>query len=275
MWAAEPRMPARWMLSGWAIGLLTVATIGGAIMAIWSHPFHEPTTPVVTPGAGSDVSLPRPDDEPFAVVRKRMVDEQLRSRDIINPRVLQAMGRVQREQFIPREMWSQAYADFPLPIGLGQTISQPYIVALMTQLARPTAESRALEVGVGSGYQAAILAELCKEVYGIEILPSLADSARERLESLGYKNVTIRCSDGYWGWAEQAPFDVILVAAAPDHVPQSLVEQLAPGGRMVLPVGRGFQDLLLIRKRHDGSVDRQSVAPVQFVPMTGEAEHSR
>lgn len=275
MSATEPRTSVRGTVGGLAVGLLSIAIIGGAIMAFWSHRHHESITPAVSPGSGSQVPLPLPTDEPFAVVRKRMVDEQLRSRDIINSRVLHAMSRVPREQFVPREMWGQAYADFPLPIGLNQTISQPYIVALMTQLARPTLDSRALEVGVGSGYQAAILAELCKEVYGIEILPSLADSARERLESLGYKNVTIRCGDGYWGWAEQAPFDVILVAAAPDHVPQALVDQLAPGGRMVLPVGRGFQDLLLIRKRNDGSIDRQNVAPVQFVPMTGEAEHSR
>ena len=275
MSATEPRTPAWSMVSGLAVGLLAVAAIGGAIMAFWSYLFHESIAPAIPPDAGPEVSLPRQEDDPFAVARRRMVDEQLRGRDIVSPRVLQAMGRVAREQFVAREMGSHAYADFPLPIGLGQTISQPYIVALMTQLARPTPESRVLEVGVGSGYQAAILAELCKEVYGIEILPSLADGARERLNSLGYRNVTIRCGDGYRGWPEQAPFDVILVAAAPDHVPQPLVEQLAPGGRMILPVGHGFQELLLIRKRHDGSIDRQSLAPVQFVPMTGEAEQSR
>jgi protein-L-isoaspartate(D-aspartate) O-methyltransferase len=201
-----------------------------------------------------------------------MVDEQLRSRDITDPRVLEAMGQVARERFAPPEMESQAYDDYPLPIGLGQTISQPYVVALMTQLAQPTAASRALEVGVGSGYQAAILANLCKEVYGIEILQPLADGARARLAALGYKNVTVRCGDGYRGWPEHAPFDVILVTAAPDHVPQPLLEQLAPGGRLVIPVGRGLQDLLVIEKRPDGSLDRRSVAPVQFVPMTGEAE---
>ena len=173
---------------------------------------------------------------------------------------------------MPAELQSRAYDDHPLPIGHGQTISQPYIVALMTQLARPTAESRALEVGVGSGYQTAILAELCKEVYGIEILRPLADDARRAAGRLGYKNVTIRCGDGYQGWPEHAPFDVILVAAAPDHVPQPLLEQLAPGGRLVIPVGRDFQELMLIEKRPDGTLHRRSVAPVQFVPMTGEAE---
>ena len=159
-----------------------------------------------------------------------------------------------------------------MPIGLDQTISQPYIVALMTQLVRPAAESRALEVGVGSGYQTAILAELCREVYGVEILESLASAACERLASLGYRNVGIRCGDGYQGWAEHAPFDVIIVGAAPDHVPRPLLDQLAPGGRMVIPVGRRSQELLLIEKRGDGSLLQTPVVPVQFVPMTGEAE---
>ena len=198
----------------------------------------------------------------------------MRRRDIRDPNVLKVMGRVARDRFVPASERGRAYEDYPLPIGLGQTISQPYIVALMTQLAQPTADSRALEVGAGSGYQTAVLAELCKEVYGIEILRPLADRASKRLAAMGYKNVTIRCGDGYQGWPEHAPFDVILVTAAPDHVPQPLVDQLAPGGRLVIPVGRGFQQLLLIEKRPDGSIARQSVAPVQFVPMTGEAERA-
>jgi protein-L-isoaspartate(D-aspartate) O-methyltransferase len=170
-------------------------------------------------------------------------------------------------------MRKQAYKDYPLPIGLGQTISQPYIVALMTQLVRPTPRSRALEIGVGSGYQMAILAELCHEVYGIEIVNVLALDADKRLAGLGYKNVAIRCGDGYEGWSEHAPFDVIIVSAAPDHVPQPLIDQLAVGGRLVIPVGRYSQDLVLIEKRPDGSLHRTSIAPVQFVPMTGEAEN--
>lgn len=274
MWAATRRTPAWQIVNGLAVSAVAIAAISGAIMAFWSQLLHESIEPAIPSGTTSHVSRPSPEEERFAVARQHMVEEQLRTRDIVSSKVLGAMGRVPREKFVPREMWGQAYADFPLPIGLGQTISQPYIVALMTQLARPSPESRALEVGVGSGYQAAVLAELCKDVYGIEILPSLAESANERLHSLGYHNITVRCGDGYWGWPEQGPFDIILVAAAPDHVPQPLIDQLAPGGRMILPVGHGFQELLLIRKRHDGTVDRQNVAPVQFVPMTGQAEHA-
>ena len=166
----------------------------------------------------------------------------------------------------------QAYQDHPLSIGYGQTISQPYIVALMTQLARPTAESRALDVGVGSGYQAAILAEMCHQVYGIEILEPLANDARKLLAALGYQNIEIRCGDAYGGWPDGAPFDVILSVAAPAEVPRPLVEQLASGGRLVIPVGRYSQELLLIEKRPDGTIARTAVAPVQFVPMTGAAE---
>jgi protein-L-isoaspartate(D-aspartate) O-methyltransferase len=201
-----------------------------------------------------------------------MVDEQLRSRDITDARVLEVMGRVERERFVPPNLRSQAYQDHPLPIGLEQTISQPYIVALMTQLARPTPQSRALDVGVGSGYQAAILAELCQHVYGIEILEPLANDARELLSALGYTNVEIRCGDAYEGWPDRAPFELILVGAAPVHVPQSLIEQLAPGGRLLIPVGRHSQELLLIEKQPDGTSTRASVAPVQFVPMTGAAD---
>ena len=204
--------------------------------------------------------------------RYRMVEEQLRGRDIVNPRVLEVMGRTPRECFVPLFTRRHAYEDRPLPIGRDQTISQPYIVALMTQLARPAPDDRALEVGVGSGYQAAVLAGLCKQVYGVEILDPLATAARQRLAALGCMNVTVRCGDGYQGWPEQAPFNVILVSAAPDHVPQPLVDQLAPGGRLVIPVGSYSQELVLIERRPDGSIHRSSVAPVQFVPMTGEAD---
>lgn len=272
MAATKPPTPVRWIATGATIVLLAAAAIGGTIMAFWSNLFHGSVDSTLPPGARQESPVPRQEDDPFAAARRRMIDEQLRGRDIADPNVLDAMGRVARERFAPTEMQSQAYDDHPLPIGLGQTISQPYVVALMTQLARPAPQDRALEVGVGSGYQTAILAELCKEVYGIEILRSLANDARERLAVLGYGNVTIRCGDGYRGWPEHAPFNVILVTAAPDRVPQPLLEQLAPGGRLVIPVGHGVQKLLLIEKRSDGSLDRRSVAPVQFVPMTGEAE---
>ena len=201
-----------------------------------------------------------------------MVERQLRGRDITDTKVLDVMARVPRHRFVAPEQADEAYADYPLPIGHGQTISQPYIVALMTQLARPKAESRALDIGTGSGYQAAVLAELCKEVYSIEIVEPLADQARKRLAELGYKNITVRAGDGYRGWPEKAPFDVIVVAAAPDHVPQPLVDQLARGGRLVIPVGDYPQELLVLEKQADGSVRRQTTIPVAFVPMTGEAQ---
>ena len=204
-----------------------------------------------------------------------MVAEQLADRDITDPRVLEVMGQVARERFVPEELRGHAYEDHPLPIGQDQTISQPYIVALMVQLARPSGEDRALEVGVGSGYEAAILAGLCKQVYGVEILDELADAARQRLAALGCANVAVRRGDGYQGWPEQAPFDVILVSAAPDHVPPPLIDQLAPAGRLLIPVGGHNQQLLLIEKELDGGVRRAGVCPVQFVPMTGEASTTR
>jgi protein-L-isoaspartate(D-aspartate) O-methyltransferase len=247
-------------VGGTAIGLRLHAPQGGSSALQKAPPPQDP--------------LQRPSDEEsrFVEARRRMVEEQLRGRDITDPKVLKVMGRVARQRFVPKDVQHLAYADQALPIDQHQTISQPYIVALMTQTARPTSQSRALEIGTGSGYQAAVLAEVCKEVYSIEILKPLADSARERLTALGYKNVTIRHGDGYQGWREHAPFDVILVTAAPDHVPQALVEQLAVGGRMVIPIGCYFQELLLLEKRQDGTVCRKAIAPVMFVPMTGEAQ---
>lgn len=216
------------------------------------------------------------EDAPFADARRRMVEKDLRDRDIKDKRVLEVMGRVPRHKFVPEGLQRAAYADRPLPIGHDQTISQPYIVALMTQLVQPTPKSRALDIGTGSGYQAAVLAGLCKEVYSVEIVKPLAEAAKKRLAKLGYKNVTVRHGDGYRGWPKHAPFDVIIVAAAADHVPQPLIDQLAPGGRLVIPVGRRFQEeLILIERRKDGSVHRKSVIPVAFVPMTGEAEKKR
>ena len=213
--------------------------------------------------------------DPFAAARKAMVDEQLASRDIKDAKILEVMGRVPRHRFVPENLQHEAYADRPLPIGHEQTISQPYIVALTTQLAAPKPESWALDIGTGSGYQAAVLAELCQEVYSIEIVEPLADDARRRLAELGYKNVTVRAGDGYRGWPEKAPFDVIVVAAAPEHVPQPLIEQLAPGGRLVIPVGGLFQELLLIEKKQDGTIEQKTAVPVRFVPMTGEAQSRR
>jgi protein-L-isoaspartate(D-aspartate) O-methyltransferase len=249
--------------------LLAIVAVGGATMIIWSN--------VVQNHFGSAAPLEEGRDDPsdessaaqFAAERRLMVEQQLRSRDIDDRRVLEVMGRVARERFMPQGGRKHAYEDRPVPIGLGQTISQPYIVALMTQLARPKPTDRALDVGVGSGYQTAVLAELCQHVYGIEILEPLATAATRRLDELGYKNVTVRCGDGSQGWAEHAPFDIILVAAAPERVPQPLLDQLAPGGRLIIPVGEYYQDLLLIEKRLDGTFRHKNVIPVRFVPMTG------
>ncbi len=186
-------------------------------------------------------------------------------------RVMQAMARVPRHEFVPGPLRNHAYENRPLPIGHGQTISQPYIVALMSDLADVDADEKVLEVGTGSGYQAAILAELVREVYSIEIIEPLAEQARERLARLGYANVTTRLGDGYYGWQEHAPFDAILVTAAANHVPPSLIAQLRAGGRLVIPVGARFltQQLLLVEKNADGSLRTRQILPVRFVPLTG------
>ena len=187
-------------------------------------------------------------------------------------KVLSALNEVRRHEFVPRNARDEAYANHPLPIGHGQTISQPYIVALMSDLARPGPDVRVLEIGTGSGYQAAILAELVAEVYSIEIVPELAAEAGERLRRLDYSNVHTRLGDGYYGWEAAAPFDAIVVTAAASHVPPPLVEQLKPGGRMVIPVGGRFQvqQLMLVEKQADGSLLSRQVLPVRFVPLTGE-----
>jgi protein-L-isoaspartate(D-aspartate) O-methyltransferase len=209
----------------------------------------------------------------YAREREWMVEWQLRGRDITDQRVLDAMRKVPRHKFMPESMRGLAYMDKPLPIGEGQTISQPYIVALMTQLAEPTTQSRALDIGTGSGYQAAVLAELVDHVYSIEILKPLANAARERLASLGYGDVEVRCGDGYRGWPEHAPFGIIIVAAAPEHVPRPLIDQLSAGGRLIIPIGECSQYLTVVEKKRDGSIDTTYVAPVAFVPMTGEARN--
>jgi protein-L-isoaspartate(D-aspartate) O-methyltransferase len=203
--------------------------------------------------------------------RERMVAEQLAARGIHDERVLAAMRRVQRHRFVPAGEERHAYEDRPLPIGHGQTISQPYIVGFMSQALELDGSERVLDVGTGSGYQAAVLGELAREVWSIEIVAALAEGASERLRALGCTNVHVRAGDGYLGWPEHAPFDAILVAAAPDHVPQALVDQLAPGGCLILPVGTSEQDLVLLRRTEAGIV-REEVLPVRFVPMTGLAE---
>jgi protein-L-isoaspartate(D-aspartate) O-methyltransferase len=210
-----------------------------------------------------------PNQDGFADLRERMVAEQIASRDVREARVLAAMRDVPRHLFVPPDLQLQAYDDRPLPIGYNQTISQPYIVALMTQLARPGTGDRALEVGTGSGYQAAVLSRLVSHVHTIEIVEPLARDAEQRLKKAGYTNVTVRAGDGYAGWPEVAPFDIIMVTAAPDHVPAPLLAQLKPGGRLVVPVGpvTAIQELQLIEKDNEGRPRTTRIAPVRFVPL--------
>lgn len=191
---------------------------------------------------------------------------------VFDQRVMQAIAKVPRHEFVPEDQLSNAYLNQPLPIGYGQTISQPYIVALMTDLIETKPDYKVLEIGTGSAYQAAILAELVAEVYSIEIIAPLAEAAAERLTTLGYENITSRTGDGYFGWQEHAPFDAIIVTAASSHVPPPLIEQLKPGGRMVIPVGSRFmtQQLLFVEKAADSTLSTRQVMPVRFVPLTGK-----
>ena len=209
--------------------------------------------------------------DPFKRPREEMVDTQIKARGIKDPLILKAMSKVERHLFVSKNLWGSAYNDYPLPIGHEQTISQPYIVALMTELLELTGKEKVLEVGTGSGYQAAILAEIVQEVFTIEIVEDLALTAKERLNRLGYTNIHVKAGDGYQGWPDEAPFDAMIVTAAPDHIPEPLIDQLKTNGLMVLPIGSHFQDLYRIRKTRKGIV-KERIAPVRFVPMTGEAE---
>jgi protein-L-isoaspartate(D-aspartate) O-methyltransferase len=227
------------------------------------------------PSRCSGAPEPNLQQDPFDAARREMVSEQIAARGIKDPNVLRALRQVPRHLFVPVDEQRHAYEDRPLTIGYGQTISQPYIVALMTELTRPKPTDRALEVGTGSGYQAAVLSRLVAKLFTIELLKPLADDAARRLQNLGYPNVAVRNGDGYAGWPEEAPFDIILVTAAPDHVPPPLVAQLKPGGRMVIPVGHVLdaQELLLIEKDTSGKTRTEHVIPVRFVPLRrGEEE---
>jgi protein-L-isoaspartate(D-aspartate) O-methyltransferase len=221
--------------------------------------------------ASAMCTAPRADgDDQWEAARKRMVAEQLRARDVRDPRVLAAMERVPRHLLVPDDVRAEAYEDHPLPIGHGQTISQPYIVGFMTQALDVRPDHRVLEIGTGSGYQAAVLGELAREVYTIEIVEPLAASARVALERLEYRNVHVRAGNGYLGWPEKAPFDRIIVTAAPEEVPPALVEQLAVGGIMAIPVGGGMLQELRILRRTERGMDLLDTLPVRFVPMTGK-----
>jgi protein-L-isoaspartate(D-aspartate) O-methyltransferase len=206
-------------------------------------------------------------DPEYARARERMVRDQIEARGVREPRVLEAMRRVPRHLFVPEAVRSRAYEDYPLPIGHNQTISQPFIVAWMTEALQVTPRSRVLEIGTGSGYQAAVLAEIVAEVYTIEIVAPLAESARRAFEAAGYRNVHAKQGDGYVGWPEHAPFDAVIVTAAPEQVPQPLIDQLRVGGRLVVPVGgRGIQQMTVITKGPAG-VTREERMPVRFVPL--------
>jgi len=213
----------------------------------------------------------------FARERHRMVLEQLvvPGRDVGDPRVLDVMEEVPRHEFVPLEIRDRSYEDGPLPIGYDQTISQPFIVAFMTEHIRPALGDRVLEVGTGSGYQAAVLAKLVREVFTIEIIEPLAERAASDLHRLGYTNVNVRAGDGYEGWPEEAPFDAILVTCAPDHVPAPLVEQLKEGGRMMIPVGPPENATLYRLEKRSGQLEQTAIIPVRFVPMTGRAKSAR
>ena len=211
----------------------------------------------------------------FAAQRQRMVEQQLKPRGIKDERVLAAMAKVPREEFIPVDTRADAYEDGPLPIGYGQTISQPYIVAFMTEQLRSKPSDRVLEIGSGSGYQAAMLAELVADVYTVEIVEPLAKGAEATLQRLGYKNVHVRVADGYKGWPEEAPFDAIIVTCAPENVPQPLVEQLKEGGRMVIPVGERFAQQLYLLEKKNGQMKESVTLPVRFVPMLREGKEQK
>jgi protein-L-isoaspartate(D-aspartate) O-methyltransferase len=207
----------------------------------------------------------------FAGERQKMVEEQLKSRGIRDERVLAAMAKVPREEFVPENLRGQSYSDNALPIGHDQTISQPFIVAFMTEQLRPKPTDRVLEVGTGSGYQTAVLAELVKDVYTIEILEPLGKDASARLARLGYNNAHVKVGDGYQGWPDVAPFDAIMVSCAPDKVPQPLTQQLKENGRMIIPVGAGLDQQLYLLEKKNGQLAQTAILPVRFVSMTGQA----
>jgi protein-L-isoaspartate(D-aspartate) O-methyltransferase len=228
---------------------------------------------VASPTALSAAPAPRAtaQEDKYTEERERMVSFQIEMRGINDREVLRAVRAVARHEFVPEEYLDQAYEDHPLPIGYGQTISQPYIVAVMTELLELETDQKVLEIGTGSGYQAAILAEITNEVYTVEIIPELADSATERLSRLGYENIQTLNADGYFGWEEHAPYDAIIVTAAPDHVPQPLIGQLKEGGRLVIPVGPiGFVQTLWLVTKEGGEPQFHNMGGVRFVPLTGE-----
>ncbi len=215
-------------------------------------------------------------EDPYPQKRHAMIENDIKGRGIKDKKVIEVMGRVPRHLFVDRSLRDKAYGDYPLPIGEGQTISQPYVVALMTEALKLRPTDRVLEIGTGSGYQAAVLAEIVKEVYTIEIRKSIADKAAQRLKDLGYRNVKVKYADGYSGWQEYAPFDAIIITASVNHIPPPLIKQLKESGRLILPLGSTvyYQTLTLVTKKRD-NLGVEQMGPVAFVPMTGEAEKKR
>jgi protein-L-isoaspartate(D-aspartate) O-methyltransferase len=211
--------------------------------------------------------------DPFKEARARMIAKDLKGRDISDQRVLSAMEKVKRHLFVSKDLWNVAYNDYPLSIEEGQTISQPYIVALMTQWLRLKPTDKVLEIGTGSGYQAAVLAELVDKVYSIEIKKGLAEKSSARLKELGYHNIKVKQGDGYFGWPEYAPFDAVIVTCAPDNIPPPLTKQLKEGGRLIIPVGKtSLYQTLTLATKVKGKLQIEHISGVRFVPMTGEAE---
>ncbi len=261
------RQPHGWGAAAPTTGLCCIVRSGPSLLVVLLFGLVGPQTPSNPPAdAGTN--------DAFAAARGRMVRDQLaaRGRDITNARVLAAMGRVPRHEFTPERCRAQAYEDGALPLGYGQTISQPYVVAFMTEQLEPKPGDRVLEIGTGSGYQAAVLAELVAEVRTIEIVEPLARRAEADLKRLGYQNVKVRAGDGYQGWSEAAPFDAIIVTCASDQVPPPLIEQIKDGGRLILPLKSGWGQELVLLRRRGGELRRESVLPVRFVPMTGQAQ---
>jgi protein-L-isoaspartate(D-aspartate) O-methyltransferase len=258
-------MKAQPGITGWIARLFVVCLVIG-LLVVAGASWWRVTQPAPTPTAAGE------EDAVFAQRRERMVIETIERRGVTDQDVLNAMRTVPRHLFVPEDDQDYAYGDYPLPIGYGQTISQPYIVALMTELLELKEGDKVLEIGTGSGYQAAILAEIPNvEVYTVEIIPELARQACQRLEELGYTQIHCRQGDGYYGWAEYAPYDAIVVTAAPDHLPQPLADQLATGGRMVIPIGPpgGYQTLWKFVKQPDGELQALNMGGVAFVPFTG------
>ncbi len=212
-------------------------------------------------------------DRSYEQMREIMIEQQIKARGIKDPQVLNAIKSVERHEFVPKDQQHSAYADSPLPIGHGQTISQPYIVAYMTEQLNLEADEKVLEIGTGSGYQAAVLAHIVSDVYTIEIVKPLCDQAKKRLKRLEYDNVHVMCGDGYKGWPKHAPFDAVILTAAAKTIPQPLIDQLAVGGRLIAPVGDLWQELILLKRISTDKVEKQKLIPVRFVPLTGD--HSK